>query len=149
MSELKLIPLTPESLLAVMQQAGYRTELLTDSRDRPYLRSSTGGMPFEIYFPNGPAHIDVSFVMSLRIVGALELAIVNRWNNAKRFARLRLMEDVLMLDMDIIAVDGISEASLRAAVAAWDALVLDLPAFLRAEMAGWLSEAEVPATADH
>jgi hypothetical protein len=140
MSEPMLVSLTPEALHPLMQQFGYRTELLTDRPNAPYLRSATGGMPFEVQFLNratgdSGVYIDMSFVMSLRIQGEVPLEIVNQWNNSKRFARLRLLQNVLLLDMDVIGLGGTTEASFRASVSIWDQLVQELLPFLRTAMA--------------
>lgn len=136
MADSLLLSLTPESLRELMQQAGYRAELMTDRPNVPYLRSATGGVPFEVQFMNrmpsgAEGYADVTFVVVLGVQGDMPLAALNDWNNIKRFGRLRLVQKLLVLDMDVTAVGGVTPLHLRATISIWDQLLQDLQPFLR------------------
>jgi Putative bacterial sensory transduction regulator len=136
MSESVTISFTPALLRDAMQQVGYRVELVADRPDAPYLRSATGGIPFEVRFINrmpggGEGYVDVSFIAALRIQSETPLALVNDWNNTRRFGRLRWAQNVAVLDMDVSTLGGLTQANLQAQIAIWDQLLQDVVPFLR------------------
>lgn len=136
MPESVLSSFTPEGFREVMQQAGYRAELMTDRPNLPYLRSATGGVPFEVQFLNrvpsgGQAYADVTFAVVLQSEAKLPLTTMNEWNNMRRFGRLRLVRDMVILDMDLSAVGGVTAAHVRAQLGIWDQLAQDVATYLR------------------
>jgi hypothetical protein len=136
MSDTLIRSLTPERLREIMQQAGYRVELAGDAKSTPVLRSATNGFGFEVRFANRFAgdqtgYADVSFLAGLRVQGKLPLEPINDWNNTRRFARLHLIDDLLLLDMDVSVLGGITPEYLRAQVEIWDRLVQELIPYLR------------------
>jgi Putative bacterial sensory transduction regulator len=139
MSETLLSSLTVENLRTLMQSVGYRVDTMTDRPNAPYLRSATGGVPFEVQFVNrmpgaADSFADAAFVIVFRVEGEVPLSLANDWNNMKRFGRLRLIQNMLVLDMDVSAVGGIAPDHLRANIAIWDQLVQDLLPYLRAAL---------------
>jgi hypothetical protein len=136
MSEPIITSLTPANLHEILQQAGYRAELMTNRPNAPYLRSATGGIPFEVQFVNrmpgdADTYADICFVVVLRLQGEMPLTVVNDWNNSRRFARLRLVQDMAVLDLDLSAVGGLTHGYLRAQIGLWEQLVQGLVPFLR------------------
>jgi hypothetical protein len=136
MSETIAGSFSPGQLRELLQQCGYRAELMTDRPNVTYLRSATGGVPFEVQFVNrmpndASAYADVSFVAVLGVQGEIPLALLNDWNNSRRFARLRWVQNLVVLDMDISALGGLTQAHLQAQIGIWDQLVQDMVPYLR------------------
>jgi hypothetical protein len=135
MSTSMIRSLTPERLRELMQQAGYRAEIITGP-DAPSLRSATGGLPFEIRFVNATpgdstTYADIMFLAGLQVQGELSLDIVNRWNSTKRFARLHLSQNYLVLAMDVVVLGGVAPEHLGAQIELWDRLLQELLSYLR------------------
>jgi hypothetical protein len=132
--------ITLDSLRETFQQAGYRVEAVTDPvANITYLRSATGGLAFDIRPGNSLAGVDhgfadIAFVAVLQVQGELPLDLVNRWNVARRFARLQLSQPFLALCMDVTVVGGVTPGHLRAHIEIWDRLVQELIAYLRDEL---------------
>lgn len=129
--------LTPDFVRTLLQEAGYRVESLAKD-GTPGLHSSTAGVAFDIRFANPAtepgAFGDMIFQAAFRIEGDLPLSLVNRWNKGRRFARLYSVEKLLLLDMDVLALGGVTRDHLRAAVEIWDHLQQQLVAYLRDEL---------------
>ena len=140
MSDAILTKLTLDDLRNVMQQIGYRVEALTDPlADIPYLRSATSGLAFDIrpgnrLIDDAQGFVDVALTAVIQIQGELSLDIVNRWNAARRFGRLQLSQNFLMLCLDVSVAGGVSPQYLRAQIEIWDRLIQELIAYLREEL---------------
>ena len=120
---------TLEQLRDMLQQAGYRVETFTDPAGATHLRSATAGLPFELRLgnklPDG-GHVDVALVAGLQIQGELPLDLVNQWNATRRFGRLHVERNFLVLVMDVLVAGGITPNHLRAHIEIWDRLVQEL-----------------------
>ena len=140
MSDTVILKLTLDDLRAALQQVGYRVEAVTDPvANLPYLRSATGGLAFDIRPGNRLADADDSFVDAaftavLQVQGELPLDLVNRWNATRRFARLQLSQQFLVLSLDVSVAGGVMPDHLRAHVEIWDRLVQELIGYLREEL---------------
>lgn len=126
-------------LREVLQSAGYRAEEGKDGDNAPLLRSATGGLGFEVRFANplpdqAGAFADAALRAAFHVQGDLPLSLVNRWNASRRFAHLSLSGDLLLLEMDVVALGGVTADNLRAHVEIWERLVNQLIAWLRAEL---------------
>lgn len=136
--------LTPAMVREVLQTAGYRVEEVAASDGSPVLRSATAGLGFEVMFANplpvqagagtSSGWADATFQAAFQVQGELPLSLVNHWNVSRRFGRLNLLQDLLLLDMDILALGGVTSANLRAQAEIWDRLVSQLIAYLREEL---------------
>ena len=127
---------TPDGFAGVLQQMGYRVELLGEKNGGPLLRSATGGLVFHVALSNPAAdktgaYLTARFFAALQIEGTLPLSVINGWNTSMRFARLHVNGGFLLLDMDVLAVGGMPQAQLAAYVQTWDRLVQGLIAYLR------------------
>ncbi len=140
MSDTTITKLTLDSLRELIQLAGYRIETVTDPvANIPYLRSATNGLAFDIRPGNrltdtDQGFVDVALVAVLQVQGELPLALVNRWNATRRFARLQLSQPFLVLSLDISVAGGVAANHLRAQIEIWDHLVQQLIAYLREEL---------------
>jgi hypothetical protein len=138
-----IFKLTLDSLCETLQQAGYRVEQVTDPvANVRRLRSSTGGLAFDVYPGNrlagdDLAFADVSFVTVLQAPGELPLELVNAWNVNRRFARLqlsRMNQSFLVFCMDLSVGGGVTADHLRLQIETWDRLAQELIAYLRDEL---------------
>jgi hypothetical protein len=138
MSDTVIVKLTLDDLRSVLQQVGYRVEAVTDPvANLPFLRSATSGLAFDIRPGNRLADADDSFVdvaFTAVLQGELPLDLVNRWNATRRFARLQLSQQFLVLSLDVSVAGGVMPDHLRAHVEIWDRLVQELIAYLREEL---------------
>lgn len=135
---------TPTLLRDLLLAAGYRVEEVKGPAGTPALRSATAGLAFEVHFANplpneagdatSPGWADATFQAAFQVQGELPLSLVNHWNVSRRFARLNLLQNLLLLDMDIVALGGVSADNLRAQAEIWDRLVNQLIAYLRDEL---------------
>lgn len=149
-------------LREVLQSAGYRVEEGRDQGGAPVLRSATGGLGFEARFanplpnqagatpPDAVRFADATLRTAFQVQGELPLSLVNQWNASRRFARLSLSRDLLLLEMDVVALGGVTADNLRAHAEIWDRLLNQLIAWLRAELPKLakpapVAEPEVPA----
>jgi hypothetical protein len=135
MSETNLASIDPTAVCDLLKAAGFRADVVNDPSGIAVIRSATGGLNFEIQFNrsgNGAGFSDATFVTGLMIQGELPLAVVNRWNASRRFARLFVADNRLLMQMDVSFAGGVSTHHVRMALEVWDRLVQELVPFLRA-----------------
>ncbi len=145
--------LDADAIRDLFQRAGYRAEIVTDTDGARLVRSSTGGLAFHVRLADPlsgdtPTFAAANIFAALQVQGTLPLSIVNRWNASKRYARLYLAGDVIMLDMDISVLGGVTMSHLPAQVLLWDRLVQDLLRYLREAVAGLAANEGSPAPVD-
>ncbi|WPO40264.1 YbjN domain-containing protein [Tardiphaga sp. 42S5] len=140
MTDTNLVSVTLESLRDLMQNSGYRVDLVSDpAANVSLLRSSTAGFGFDVRPGNRLAadensFVDFTFSAWLNIEGELPLDVVNRWNALRRFGRLQVVPGFLALTMDVSLIGGVSPNNVRANVEIWDHLVQALVPYLREEL---------------
>ncbi len=125
-----------DQVTALLQDSGYRVERAAERDGAPVLRSATGGLAFHISFSNpsvgdGGRYMTARFFAVLQVQGELPLSIVNGWNTTMRFGRLHLSGGLLVLDMDVLAVGGMSPAQFIGFVQIWDRLAQGVIGYLR------------------
>jgi hypothetical protein len=94
------------------------------------------------------SYADFSFLALFTIKGGeLPWALVNTWNNQRRFGRLHIDQGFLMLDMDVSVAGGIAAEHLAAQFVIWDQLLQGLISYLRTELPRYAAKAgaSVPA----
>jgi hypothetical protein len=152
MSETSIATFSLDGFRELLQQCGYRVEIVDAQGDQPaFLRSSTAGLAFDIRPGSLAAEFtDATFLAGLQVQGELPLDMVNRWNASRRFARLHLMSGFLVLSMDISIFGGVTPGFVRSHVEIWDRLIQDLVPYLRQELQalGAAAIAHRAATAD-
>jgi hypothetical protein len=121
--------ITPAELVAVLQEAGFRAEVVNGEKP-PRVRSGVQGLTFSIGFPSQPdaaqRYSDFSFNCPLRIKGGLPDDLLERWNRSKRFARLLRNEHFLYVTMDVMLAGGVTQQHLHAQLELWDHLIREL-----------------------
>jgi Putative bacterial sensory transduction regulator len=137
-SETTIQILTLDDIRDVLQQAGYRVEQFADPSGVTLLRSATAGLPFDLRLgaplAGGNGYGDITLIAGLQIEGELPLAIVNQWNSMRRFGRLHVAQNFLVLAMDVLIFGGVARAHLRGEIEIWDRLLQELVPYLRAEL---------------
>ncbi|MBB4380749.1 YbjN domain-containing protein [Bradyrhizobium sp. SBR1B] len=139
MSNTIIVKLTLNDLRSALQQVGYRVEELTDPVvNLTYLRSATGGLTFDIrpgnWLADAESFVDAALTAVLQVQGELPPDLVNRWNATRRFARLQLSQQFLVLSLDVSVAGGVTADHLRAQIDIWDRLVQELIVYLRDEL---------------
>jgi hypothetical protein len=129
---------TPAQFQALLQQQGYRVEVITDDAGGQQLRSATGGLTFYVRFGNRAdaenTFVDATIYAGLRVQGDLPFETINLWNVNRRFCRLQRSGEVLVLEMDVSAVGGVSQRHILALAEIWDRLAQDLIRHLKESM---------------
>jgi len=135
--------LSIDSLRDALQTVGYRVESVVNER-MTYLRSATGGMPFDIRPGNGVGtapdqFVDVAFVALFAVRGTFSLEIVNEWNRSRRFGRLFVDratqgQEVLVFALDVSVAGGVTPIHFRSQIEVWDSLVQQFVSWLRVEV---------------
>jgi hypothetical protein len=140
-----LSSVTPDLLRDLLQDAGCRVMIAAPSANAPsgsppVLRSATNGLAFEIRFTDPVSQDAARFagfalMAGLMVQGDLPSALISRWNAERRFARLFLQTNMLILAQDVTLAGGVGRDHLRAQIILWDRLVQDLLHYLRGELA--------------
>ena len=132
--------LTVETLRDALQACGYRAEIVATPPGTAQLRSSTAGMTFDIRMGSRwrgdiESFSDFAFFIVFTVRGgALPDDLLNKWNNAYRFGRLRLDQNLLILEMDVSVAGGISHRHLQAQLGVWEQLLQGFITYLRGEL---------------
>lgn len=106
----------PESLVGVLQAAGYSAKLEKDGSGDPMITSAVNGHPFRVIFYGCTANRDcatITFAAGYDKKSETPLATINEWNRKNRFGRAYLdVEGDPILGMDINLDDGGMSAAL-------------------------------------
>jgi hypothetical protein len=127
--------ITPGALAELLKVNGYRvTE--AEQNGIVQLMSASQGVGFTIRFGNrlptpADAYVDFTFGCVLQVQGDVPADIVASWNRSRRFARLSLQAQFLLLEMDVTVAGGVSPAHMRAQIELWDRLIQEFLLHLR------------------
>jgi hypothetical protein len=115
----------PQSLVAVLQKAGYAAELTKDKTGDPMIKSASSGTHFTIFFDNCTDHKDcetVQFYAGYHLdKNPVGVDKINDWNRTMRFGRAYLddtKDPNLEMDVDL-DVGGLSEALFKDNLDVW------------------------------
>ncbi|MFC6299488.1 YbjN domain-containing protein [Pseudomonas sp. CCM 7893] len=132
MSEL-ITSVTPKGLTELLQAAGYRVNQ-TDQNGIVQLLSASQGIGFAVRFGNPAAeqgsYVDFTYSCALRVQGQLPEGLAQVWNASRRFARLSLQGEFLLMEMDVV-VAGVGADHLRSQLELWDRLLQEFIVYLR------------------
>ncbi|KAF1032711.1 MAG: hypothetical protein GAK37_00382 [Pseudomonas sp.] len=134
MSDVQLISsVTPKSLTELLQAAGYRVNE-TEQNGIVQLLSASQGIGFAVRFGNAAGepgnYVDFTYSCALRVQGELPKGLADVWNASRRFARLSLQGEFLLMEMDVVAV-GVGTPYLRSQLELWDRLLQEFIVYLR------------------
>lgn len=135
MKEVDLIEsITPEQLSEVLQGAGYRVNR-TEQNGVVQLLSASQGIGYAVRFGNPAAesgtYLDYTYSCALRIQGELPSGLAEQWNISRRFARVSLQGEFLVMEMDAIVAAGVSQTHMRSTLELWDRLLVEFVIYLR------------------
>lgn len=131
---------TVADLEAAMARLGLPAEQDLTPSGSPVLRSAIGGLTFNIrpgalINPETARYGDFNVNLMFQVQEKFDASLLNQWNRHKRFARLSLRDDFLVLDMDCLSV-GISGDQILASLELWGRLVVEALNFLRTAHGG-------------
>lgn len=125
---------SPQSLTEVLQAAGYRVNQ-TEQNGIVQLLSASQGIGYAVRFGNPAAeqgsYVDFTFSCALRVQGELPPGVAEQWNATRRFARLSLQGEFLVMEMDVVLAAGVSDDHLRGNLELWDRLLQEFIVYLR------------------
>lgn len=135
MTQAQLIAsVSPQSLTDVLQGAGYRVNQ-TEQNGIVQLLSASQGIGYAVRFGNPAADqgsfVDFTFSCALRVQGELPAGLAELWNASRRFARLSVQGEFLVMEMDVILAAGVSLDHLRSNLELWDRLLQEFIIYLR------------------
>ncbi|POA50260.1 hypothetical protein C1893_01520 [Pseudomonas sp. MPR-ANC1] len=125
---------SPKSLTEVLQAAGYRVNE-TEQNGIVQLLSASQGIGYAVRFGNPAVEqgsfVDFTFSCALRVQGELPQGVAEQWNATRRFARLSLQGEFLVMEMDVVVAAGVSNDHLRGNLELWDRLLQEFIVYLR------------------
>ncbi|MDH0650280.1 YbjN domain-containing protein [Pseudomonas sp. GD03858] len=136
MTEVTLIEtVSADSLTKLLQDAGCRVNR-TEQNAVVQLLSASQGVGYAVRFGNRAANqegefLDFTFSCALRIQGELPAGLAERWNASRRFARLSVQGEFLVMEKDVVVADGVSEKHLLGSLLLWDRLLQEFIVYLR------------------
>ncbi|WP_412460005.1 YbjN domain-containing protein [Pseudomonas sp. SC11] len=136
MSDVTLIEtVSVESLTELLQDAGCRVNRNEQSAVVQLL-SASQGVGYAVRFGNrAPGKdgefLDFTFSCALRIQGDLPDGLAERWNASRRFARLSLQGEFLVMEMDVVVADGVTPKHLLGSLLLWDRVLQEFIVYLR------------------
>ena len=120
---------SPQVLVSLMQQAGYRAVLSSTNDGSPSIESSAAGANFYIYFygcDGGQGCLSLQFESGYDLPDGATLGTINNWNSTKRFAYAYLdNENEPYLNMDLNMSYGTSEQNFLDSLSLWDTQMAD------------------------
>ena len=125
---------SPQSLTDVLQAAGYRVNQ-SEQNGIVQLLSASQGIGYAVRFGNPAVEqgnfVDFTFSCALRVQGDLPQGVAEQWNATRRFARLSLQGEFLLMEMDVVVAAGVSNEHLRGNLELWDRLLQEFIVYLR------------------
>ncbi len=123
-----------KSLTELLQAAGYRVNE-TEQNGIVQLLSASQGIGYAVRFgnltPTAGEYLDFTFSCALRVQGELPAGLAELWNASRRFARLSLQGEFLVMEMDVVVAAGVSADHLRSHLELWDRLLQEFIVYLR------------------
>lgn len=120
----------PRSLVAALQDAGYKATLVTKADSDPYITSSTAGATFDLKLLNCKDHKDCKDVMfqssyEKRDKDPVTVEQINTFNREHRWARAYIDKDGSpVIEQDVLFTDQkIDEKMFSENLAVWDDMI--------------------------
>jgi hypothetical protein len=120
---------SPQAIVALMQEAGYRAALTVDNIGDPKIESSAAGVDFSIYFYGCTKAANcrsLQFSSGYDLERGTSFQTMNDWNSTQRFGYAYLDSDSdPYVNMDVNMAYGISADSLADTLGLWDQVLSD------------------------
>ena len=124
----------PETVVAAMQDAGYKATLTTDTYGDPKIESATNGVSFSVYFygcDEGTACRDIQFTAGFNLDNGLSLESINSWNSEKLVGHAYVDDEMdPFVTHFVSAVDGMPRANFEEVLDAWDTALAEFTDFI-------------------
>lgn len=124
----------PRELAAIIQDLGFQAKLAEDDVGDPVIRSSAGGVEFNIYFYDCTQNKrckSLHFSAGYDLPDGTTLEALQQWNADKRFASAYLdHERDPFLQMDVNTEGGITEQNFERWFGLWQALKGEFETFI-------------------
>ncbi|MDU9394866.1 YbjN domain-containing protein [Pseudomonas sp. zfem002] len=123
-----------DSLTTLLQDAGCRVNR-TEQNAVVQLLSASQGVGYAVRFGNRAVEegqfLDFTYSCALRIQGDLPEGLANLWNASRRYSRLSIQGEFLVLEQDVVVADGVTYKHLQGSLVLWDRLLQEFIVFLR------------------
>lgn len=119
----------PATIVALMQEMGYRAELTTDDQGDPKIESAASGANFSVYFYGckaGKNCNSIQFSSGFDTNDGVELDLVNDWNRHNRFGQVSLdQQKDPFIEMDVAMLGGLPRDLFKENLSIWDNMLAD------------------------
>lgn len=123
-----------DSLTTLLQDAGCRVNR-TEQNAVVQLLSASQGVGYAVRFGNRAKEegqfLDFTYSCALRVQGELPEGLANQWNASRRYSRLSVQGEFLLLESDVIVADGVTLKHLQGSLVLWDRLLQEFIVYLR------------------
>lgn len=125
----------PATVVAALQDIGYRAKLDKDKEGDPKVSSSAAGYDFDIYFYGCKANKQcdsLQFRISFEKDGANTFELANKWNSGKRFSQAYISDKgAFVADYDVTTAGGLTKANFADVVDWWSVTLGNLKTFFQ------------------
>ena len=125
----------PATVVAALQQTGYKAKLDKDSEGDPKISSSASGYDFDIYFygcKDNKQCDSLQFRISFEKDGANTFELANKWNSKKRFSQAYISDKgAFVADYDVTTAGGLTSANFADVVDWWSVTLGNLKTFFQ------------------
>ena len=123
-----------DSLTTLLQDADCRVNR-TEQNAVVQLLSASQGVGYAVRFGNRAKEegqfLDFTYSCALRVQGELPEGLANQWNASRRYSRLSVQGEFLLLESDVIVADGVTLKHLQGSLVLWDRLLQEFIVYLR------------------
>ena len=123
-----------DSLTTLLQDAGCRVNRI-EQNQVVQLQTASQGIGYSVRFGNQGKEtgefLDFTFSCALRVQGELPENLANQWNYSRRFSRLSVQGEFLVLEQDVVVADGVSAQHLAGSLLLWDRVLQEFVTYLR------------------
>lgn len=115
----------PETLIATLNDMGYSADLHTDCQGDPQIRSSIGGVNFDVNFygcnEDGAACRDIQLRATFNTEGRISMAQMHDWNRDYYIGKAYLNNSGhATIEHAVAGVDGMSRYTFERMMARWE-----------------------------
>lgn len=126
---------TADSITTLLQDAGCRVNRI-EQNQVVQLATASQGIGYSVRFGNAAPgktgeFLDFTYSCALRVQGEIPAGLANQWNASRRFSRLSVQGEFLVLEQDVVVADGVSQKNLLGSLVLWDRVLQEFVIYLR------------------
>jgi Putative bacterial sensory transduction regulator len=125
----------PATVVAALQETGYKAKLDKDSEGDPKISSSASGYDFDIYFygcKNNRQCDSLQLRVSFEKDAANTFELANKWNAGKRFSQSYISDKgSFVTDYDVTTAGGLTKANFADIIDWWSVTLGNLKTFFQ------------------